>query len=111
MRSVCGCICASSAATEIMNTPRSAETFTRATPCSRSTFTRAPSRRAMACLRGLASLREQPRAHVAVHDLRELVDRRALLLAELARDVDHKAVVQIPTVRAGAAGELRGALA
>src|SRR5207253_10757156 len=109
MRSVCGCICASSAATEIMNTPRLAETFTRATLCSPSALSRAPSRRAMACPGGLARLREQPRAHVAVHDLRELIDGCALLLVELARNVDHEAVVQIPAIRARATRELRRA--
>src|SRR5215208_4495197 len=93
MRSVCGCISASSAATEIMNTPRSWSTRA---------VTRV--RRTAPISSGSAGssegplpprLAQDPLARVAVHHLRELVDRAALLVGEVARHVDHEPVAQI----------------
>ena len=95
MRSVCGCISASSAATEIMNTPRSlldGDARGGAAPD--------------------AHGREQPRARVAVHDLRQLLDRLGLLVAEAGRDVDDEAVVDVargPCRRASAGPRRAGA--
>src|SRR5215217_3190705 len=85
MRSVCGCMPASSAATEIMYTPRLDSSFIRSAP-----------------------VREQPLARVAVHRGGEVVDRLALLARERARHVDRQPVVD---VAAPAAAELRRALA
>ena len=76
IRSVCGCISASSAATEIMNTPRSEETSTRV-------VRDAPGGHQSALRRGRAvgrrAVGEQPRARIAVHHLGQPVDRLGLL--------------------------------
>src|SRR4051812_21513438 len=86
MRSVCGCMPASSAATEIMYTPRLE---------SSSAIRSAP-------------VREQPLARVAVHHGGEVVDRLALLARQRAGHVDREPVVD---VAAAAAAQLRRALA
>ena len=54
-------------------------------------------------------LAQQRLARVAVHRLRQRLDRLALLLGEVARDVDHEAVVDVAA--ALAAGQRRRALA
>ena len=98
IRSVCGCISASSAATEIMNTPRSADS----------------TRDARAAGDGHQDARrpvprEQPRARVAPFmAFDELVDRRRLLRLSGGGHVDDEAVVD---VAAALAAELRRALA
>src|ERR1700689_5380061 len=93
MRSVCGCMLASWAATEIMNTPRSVSICTRI------------------ALRGIVGPLggEQPVARVCAHRLRQLIDRLFLLLAEMLGHVDHEAVVDVAFFFARA--ELGGALA
>src|ERR1700684_4042742 len=117
MRSVCGCICASSAAIEIMNTPRPASTATR--------VTRVSLRRAIAGLLGSggsavaarsarrrSSGGEQLRARVAaVERLRQLLGGGLLVLAQLVGHVDHEAVAQVAALRRRAAVQLRRALA
>src|SRR5918999_5103533 len=88
MRSVCGCIPASSAATEIMYTPRAVSpSFEAATS---------------------APPREQLLARVAVHHRGQVVDRLALLARERARHVDHQPVVDVAPA---AAAQLRRPLA
>src|SRR5206468_11692292 len=87
MRSVCGCISASSAATEIMKTPRSEETVTRVV------------RRRPAISAPHLRLCEQVGPGVAVDDLRELVDRLGLLLVQRCGHVDHEAVVDVAARR------------
>ena len=91
IRSVCGCMSASSAATEIMNTPRSEETSTRVV-----VVVPDPSRRlAISSSCTLGGLREQLRPRVAVHHLGQLVDRLGLLGRQRRRDVDHEPVVDV----------------
>src|ERR1700720_4918165 len=80
IRSVCGCICGSSAATEIMNTPRRRSTAIRVRLVT-------TSRRAIACLAararvGRAASSEQLRARVAVEHLGHLLDDALLVGAE-----------------------------
>src|SRR3954463_8147536 len=93
MRSVCGCMPASSAATEIMNTPWS---------CSNS------SSRSLATSDLPPCSRDQIGARVPVHDLGEPVDRLLLLGGQGLRDLDLEAVANVAVARAG---ELLGALA
>src|SRR4051794_22005236 len=98
MRSVCGCISASSAATEIMKTPRSCSTRAVTLVVVRRVATLCLSRRA-----------QDPLARVAVHDLRELLDGLLLLRGELVRHLDHEPIVQVAA--AGTGAERRRALA
>src|SRR4029079_5133604 len=82
MRSVCGCISASSAATEIMNTPRVSSILRLAT-ATHLDLARGPTRAAEKTLARIG----------AVEALGELVHGALLLLAELARDLDLHPVV------------------
>src|SRR4051794_3695750 len=91
MRSVCGCISASSAATEIMKTPRSCSTRAVTLVVVRRVATLCLSRRA-----------QDPLARVAVHDLRELLDGLLLLRGELVRHLDHEPIVQVTAAGTGA---------
>src|SRR3954454_6671533 len=93
MRSVCGCMPANLAATEIMKTPWSSPNS-------------AVSR--LATLSLPARTRQQIGAWVAVHHLRKLLDRLLLLLRERLRDLDPEAVVDVATATTG---DLRRALA
>ena len=98
IRSVCGCMSASSAATEIMNTPRSEDTCTVVRVVRRiaiSSF--------LSCLR-VARVLEQLRARIAVHHLREPVDRLLLLGRQLCRHVDQEAVVDVAPALAAEPG-------
>src|SRR5436853_6082945 len=96
---------ASSAATEIMNTPWSSSKMS--SPRAFSGPAGLPSRRdATSDLP--PRLRDQVCARVAVHDLRKLVHRVALLVGQRLGDLDVEAVVD---VAAPAAGELFRALA
>src|ERR671933_789618 len=100
MRSVCGCMSASSAATEIMNTPRSESTAA----------VMVVVRRRCWLMSGHARLRlaQHALARVAVQHAGEVVHDLRLLARQLLRHVDHEAVVD---VGASAAVELRRALA
>src|SRR4051794_34756938 len=104
MRRVWGCMPASSAATEIMNTPwssskRSLRSFSRSAGL--------PSRRDATSDLPLG-LCDQLGARVAVHDPRKLVHRVALLVGQRLRDLDAEAVVD---VSAPTAGKLLGTVA
>ena len=101
MRSVCGCISASSAATEIMNTPRSGR-HPGGDPRAPGGHQPAPPVAAFAS----RSSRSRGLPFIA---LRERLDRLALLVGEVARDVDHEAVVDVAAL--GALAEQRRALA
>src|ERR1039458_7390112 len=102
---------ASSAATEIMNTPRLVSTWTRVTdPFGRGVFISThPVARVRARARHRTKSnhysrrrplppppRDQPRAGVAVHHGGERVDGRPLLVGQLLGDVEHEAVVDVP---------------
>src|SRR3954471_17631037 len=106
IRRVCGCMSASSAATEIMKTPRSDATSTRVVVRVRR----------VAMSRTSLRVREEARPRVAVHDLRELPHRLLLLARQRRRDVDDEAVVDVAAVlpaelrRALAADALHGAV-
>src|SRR5437868_74165 len=96
IRSVCGCISASSAATEIMNTPRLVLTVVRTTRLRRAAIS--------SVTRRAAGLLEQTRPRVAVHGLRKAIDRLALLRRERLRNVDHEPVVDVAVGLAAQAG-------
>src|SRR4051794_7519481 len=106
IRRVCGCMSASSAATEIMKTPRSDATSTRVVVRVRR----------VAMSRTSLRVREEARARVSVHDLRQLPHRLLLLPRQRRRDVDDEAVVDVAAVlpaelrRALAADALHGAV-
>src|ERR671918_2237269 len=102
MRSVCGCMPASSAATEIMYTPRAGSEG------SRPPRARGPSGWPPSPLATSRPPRQELLARVAVHHRGQVVHRLALLARERARHVDRQPVVD---VAAAAAVQLRRALA
>src|SRR5215213_2940981 len=95
MRSVCGCISASSAATEIMNTPR---------PWSTRAVILVVRRDAMSARAAGIDDTQNPLARVAVHHLRELLDGGLLLIGQRRRHVDHEAIVQVAPAGTGEQG-------
>src|SRR3954454_22634 len=104
MRRVWGCISASSAATEIMKTPRSWSI--RRAPSSFGL--RGPRRGLRSAIArhsplrpGPSGLAEEPGAGVlAVEGLSQLLDGLALLVGELRRDVDADPVIDVAAARA-----------
>src|SRR4051794_34004554 len=100
MRSVCGCISASSAATEIMKTPRSASS--RRSAAGPSCRLRAPSAIAThsPSRSGPSGPEERGPRVRAVQRVRKLLDRVALLVGELLRHVHSYAVVDVSATRA-----------